>query len=298
MALVALLYHCVRESDEPWPGDDLLRLSVSQRRFREHLEMCAATAEIVDLGTALRHAPSLERSKNRYVTVTFDDGYIGSLRLAEAALAEVTGCAATVFVPGAHCEAGEPFWWDAFGVASATGAWKEAPPEDPLATLRRLRRLRHHEAHAEVRQMVLPDAWSTPDRPGAWAELRELNPRHLTVGSHGWWHENLSLLPLPELRRDLRAAAARLADTGLDTVPAVAYPFGREGFVEWEQLREVVGVQHCYGVTSEPGRLLHPPTNPLTMRRLIVDDIEATALREKLDQIFPAAGTPEPGAAA
>lgn len=287
MALVALLYHCVRETDEPWHGDELLRLSVSQRRFREHLSMLADTAEIVDLPTALRHASSLESSKNRYVTVTFDDGYIDSLRLAEAAMAEVTSCAATVFVPAGHCEAGEPFWWDALGVAAATGAWKETAPEDPLPLLRRLRKLRHADALAEVRELVLPDAWELcPDRPGTWAELRELNPRHLTVGSHGWWHENLSLLPLPELTHDLRAAAVKIADAGLPVTSAVAYPFGREGFIEWEQLREVVGLEHCYGMMSEPGRLMHPPTNPLTLRRLIVDDIEAPALRELLDQIF------------
>jgi len=287
MALVTLLYHEVRENDTPWPGDSLLRLSVSMRRLREHVSAIAERMEILDLGDALRHGPGLERSKNRYITLTFDDGYIGSLRRAQQVLAEV-GCTATAFVSAAHCDSGEPFWWDALGAATDSGAWKEGPPADPLQTLRKLRHLRYREAKAVVARQVMPDAWSMCcDHPGSWRELADLDPRQFSVASHGWWHEDFSLLPLPELRRDLRAASTRLGASRLSVIPAVAYPFGGDGFVTWEQLREVVGLEHCYGMLVQAGRTRGArPSHPLTLKRFIVNDIEASELLSQLDGLF------------
>lgn len=287
MTLAALLYHAVRPSDASWAGDALLRLSVSDREFRGHLAALGSYAELVDLTTALRHGRSLDRSTNRYLTITFDDAYAISLEVAQQALREA-GAPAAVFVPGAHVTDPRPYWWDAVGVAAGTGAWLDAPPDDALDVLRELRKLRHADALDAVRKLVAPEVWaSCPDGPASVQRLGRLDPAVFTVASHGWWHENLSLVPDSELRRDLRAAGAVLADLGLPVAPALAYPFGREGFVSWEQIRDIVGLEHCYGMLSETGRMYGvPPTNPLALRRCYADHTDPAALVTDLDAVL------------
>ncbi|GAA2832517.1 polysaccharide deacetylase family protein [Crossiella cryophila] len=284
MTVVALLYHCVRPSEQAWPGDDLLRLSVGDHRFREQLKTLAANAEVLELSVALRHGPSLERSRNLYVTITFDDAYARTLELAQAAIRDTVGVPATVFVPAAHCAREQPYWWDVFGRAHGVRGWRDAAPADPAATLRELRGLRYAEAEARVLDLVRPEVVAQcPDRAATWAELAALDHEHLRFGSHGWWHENLSLLSLRELDHALREAHAAITGAGLPTVSALAYPFGRESDITWEQIREVVGLRHAYGLLSEAGRLMGAPaTNPLALRRVFADDIPPEDLLRRI----------------
>lgn len=264
---------------------------VSERTFREHLGVLAANAEIIDLRVALRHGMSLEKSKNRYIAISLDDGYIESSRLAQEALRD-HGCQATVFVCAAHCDAGAPFWWDALEVAGMAGGWRDGTPADLAETRRALRGLRYADAVRKVRELVVPQAWqSCPDRPATWEQLRGLDSRFLTVASHGWWHESLRLLSMAELRRDLSAAAAGIAASGLPSAQAIAYPFGLEGFVTWEQIREVVGLYYCYGLVAGPRR---PPRDeaetPLALHRFPVEDVTASTLLDQVNTIFGEVG--------
>ena len=102
---VILNYHRVADLEsDPWG------VAVSRQHFSEHLEV------IRRLGLAVRLKDLVEahrrrRMPRRSVVLTFDDGYLDSLRDAKPCL-ERAGIPATFYVTTARFAARREYWWD------------------------------------------------------------------------------------------------------------------------------------------------------------------------------------------
>jgi peptidoglycan/xylan/chitin deacetylase (PgdA/CDA1 family) len=123
----------------------------------------------------------------RSVVVTFDDGFLSTLR-AKPILDEV-GFPATLFVVTEFVDSGEPLAWDGIG------------------------------AHVWTREQV------KELQPLSWSDLDALVSAGWEVGSHTVRHRNLLALDADELERELRESrdVIRARVGGGETV---AYPFG------------------------------------------------------------------------
>lgn len=102
---IILLYHRITDDDnDPWG------MNVSPARFAEHMETLAAEVEALALSDAVRSLTS-RRALERFVSVTFDDGYADNLTVAKPILTRL-GIPSTMFVPTTYVDSGEEFWWD------------------------------------------------------------------------------------------------------------------------------------------------------------------------------------------
>jgi peptidoglycan/xylan/chitin deacetylase (PgdA/CDA1 family) len=102
---VVLLYH--RVADEQ---SDPYGLCITPAHFEEHLQVIRAVASPLALGDVAR---SLRGGSlpDRFVCVTFDDGYVDNLRVAEPLLRR-HDVPATVFVTTGASGRDREFWWD------------------------------------------------------------------------------------------------------------------------------------------------------------------------------------------
>jgi peptidoglycan/xylan/chitin deacetylase (PgdA/CDA1 family) len=165
---VILLYHRVAD-----PPSDPWALSVSPKRFAEHIDVLrrhARTARLLDL---IRDDP--RTAHDRAVAVTFDDGYADNLHVARPLL-ERFDVPCTFFLASGHIGCGEQFWWDQ--LARALLETRCIPP-----TLRLTVGGRHHRwelgASAESSDNdVIRDrrwlAWGQADRGPRHTAFREL----------------------------------------------------------------------------------------------------------------------------
>ena len=103
---IILLYHRVAEDDaDPWG------MNVSPARFAEHMETLAGAGfGALPLSDAVRSLNS-HRPLDRFVSVTFDDGYADNLTVAKPIM-ERLGIPATLFVPTTYVDTGQELWWD------------------------------------------------------------------------------------------------------------------------------------------------------------------------------------------
>ena len=100
-----LMYHRITEPDlDPWG------LSVSPQHFAEQLDVINKYFHPLTMQELLRH---LERGKvpNRFVVVTFDDGYVDNLLNAKPLL-EHFNVPATIFLVTEALVEDRNFWWD------------------------------------------------------------------------------------------------------------------------------------------------------------------------------------------
>jgi peptidoglycan/xylan/chitin deacetylase (PgdA/CDA1 family) len=102
---LVLLYHRVAE-----PEADPQLLSVSPRRFDEHLEALKRHFGVVSLAE-LERGLDARKLPARTVVLTFDDGYADNLLAARPILAR-HGAPATVYVSSGGIGGAGEFWWD------------------------------------------------------------------------------------------------------------------------------------------------------------------------------------------
>ena len=103
---IILLYHRVSEDDiDPWG------MNVTPARFAEQMEALAASeVGALPLADAVRSLTS-HRALDRFVSVTFDDGYADNLAVAKPIM-EKLGIPATVYVPTTYVDERQELWWD------------------------------------------------------------------------------------------------------------------------------------------------------------------------------------------
>lgn len=102
---VILLYHRIAQNEyDPW------ELNVSPELFADQMQALARLGDLIPLAEAVRSLHD-RKTPDRFVSVTFDDGYADNLTVAKPILAQL-GIPATLFVPTAYMDSGQELWWD------------------------------------------------------------------------------------------------------------------------------------------------------------------------------------------
>jgi peptidoglycan/xylan/chitin deacetylase (PgdA/CDA1 family) len=211
-----LSYHNIVPDERPRRGDDSLHLPLSQ--FRSHLEMLAEVAEVVPLDDLLA---SPHPGGRPLVSITFDDAYVGAVRLGLAELRK-SGFACTVFCAVGLLD-GHAFWWDRW-LDSRSGA-SASFRTFALESLKGFTPL--VDAYAEE-QGFTPweaDEWC---RSASDDELREaVAGGSAVVGSHTLLHRNLGAVFDRAVLEDDLVEAKRWVDSfGVGGTSALCLPYG------------------------------------------------------------------------
>jgi peptidoglycan/xylan/chitin deacetylase (PgdA/CDA1 family) len=211
--ILVLAYHNVLRADERSSGERSLHLP--WRQFVRQLDALERGHHVVPLTGVLEDRTSARRPN---VVITFDDAYRGAVAVAAPELAR-RGMPATIFVaPGLL---GRYTWWDQLA-DSRTGRVPAATRDralaeyagDGAAILRALRT-------SEVRPDGDAPRIATEDELFAAAAIPGI-----TFGSHTWTHANLSVLPAPDVDRELRSSLEWLRARFTCSIPWLSYPYG------------------------------------------------------------------------
>lgn len=289
MSVVVLLYHKLLD-DRRRAAADPERLSVADTTFQRQLAVLAAEAEVVPLWLALARGPALARSRSRFASLTFDDGYRTTLERAAPALREA-GMSATVFVSPGHASRPRPYWWDRLTVLRETGLIEDRAWEADVEPW--LRSLEYAAASAWVDSLA-PEEYPerVPDAdvvPAGWDQLRRLDRSAFDMGCHALHHDCLAALPVSRVRRELRQAACTFRYERVPAVPALAYPYGYAGCVTTEQVQRAVAPTFAWALSSVRGRLFEPGfTDPYFLPRVYAEEWTADRFRTELRRAFDA----------
>jgi peptidoglycan/xylan/chitin deacetylase (PgdA/CDA1 family) len=212
--VLVLAYHNVIASvGEAARGDRSLH--ITQDRLHEQLGRLSRTHQFIPLDEV--YGPTAGRAR---VAVTFDDAYLGAIRLGAAVLAELR-IPATIFVAPGRL-GGQHFWWDRLG-------WNG--PLDPRFRERALTDLKGKERFVLNAASIPPSDEPLPvEYATATAEELDavLGMDGMALGSHSWSHPNLAELEAGELEEELGRPRAWLHDRyGDRVVDWLSYPYGR-----------------------------------------------------------------------
>ncbi len=211
-----LSYHNIVPDNRSHRGD--ISLHLTQSAFRAHLASLAAACDVVPLDELLT---TLTPTGKPLVSITFDDGYVGAVRLGLAEL-KTFGFPSTMFcAPGLLN--GQTFWWD---------RWLD-PKSGAPASFRSiaLTDLNGHgprvNAHAESLGLTPweGDEWSRSVEEG---ELKAVAAAgECTIGSHTLLHRNLaSKIASEDLLDDLAQAREWVETFGDRATHALCLPYG------------------------------------------------------------------------
>jgi peptidoglycan/xylan/chitin deacetylase (PgdA/CDA1 family) len=175
--ILVLCYHAI---DETWPAD----LSVTPAAFERQLDfLLDHEFEFTTFGQAVTSPPA-----RRTAAITFDDAFRSVIEAAFPLLQD-RQLVATLFVPTAFVDRGDPASWD--GVARWLGS--------------------EHE------QKMLPLSQS---------ELIELGSNGWEIGSHTCTHPRLTQLGDRELAWELDSSRRRCRELAARPCLTLAYPYG------------------------------------------------------------------------
>jgi peptidoglycan/xylan/chitin deacetylase (PgdA/CDA1 family) len=247
---LVLAYHNVVPDGEGVPGDRSLHLSLGD--FRRQLDLVQRHGEVIPLeeawGPAANDVP-------RFV-LTFDDAYRGTILVALPELA-ARGLSATIFVPPGLL-GGEAFWWDAVPVSG----WENPTPMEELRG--EADRVRRWALEQGMELRSIPHM----QLPCTVEELREATTqRGIRLGCHTWDHPNLERLSAGEIRDQMSRNLTWLEESGLPTVPWVAYPYGKTSGTVRQVVREL-GLSG--GLRVDGGWLPLEPGDPFDVPRINV----------------------------
>jgi peptidoglycan/xylan/chitin deacetylase (PgdA/CDA1 family) len=259
-----LMYHRLGEdSFDPWG------LVVAPELFREQLKWLSANRTVLPLDKfAECHRDG--RLPPDAIAITFDDGYECTAKHG-APMLEEAGIAATVFIPAALIERGEPFWWDELqnlvlghdgealvldGQPVSLGC-KQAEDSrwDPGDRPRTPRQRAFHSlwailrakppaelagAMADLRRQAGASEVKTQPRPMTVDQVRATASERIAFGSHAMTHPWLASLEDAEKEREILNSVER-CHAIVGTAPRTfAYPYGNFDAAS-ERLAEAAG---------------------------------------------------------
>lgn len=231
------------------------------RGFERQLRFLKKHFEIVPLSALVDSLEAPTVPLRRKVAITFDDGLRSNVEVAYPVL-ERLGVPATFFVCPQLIERGEWLWnhearqrllrlaslenlaWDTGGPAAVEPyiAWMKTLPLS-------LRRQIEERVRAVTPGFVANAAEKRDFDLAGWDELRKLDPRVVTIGSHTLTHPILPSLDDLELEREV-GDSRRVLEARLDrTVDLFAYPNGDQTFA----VRECVRRHYRAAVSVEEG---------------------------------------------
>jgi peptidoglycan/xylan/chitin deacetylase (PgdA/CDA1 family) len=235
-----LLYHRVNDSNVPLSIDTLDTAS-----FARQIEYLARTFTVCDLDDIRARLESDRALPPRCAAITFDDGYRDNYEHAFPALRS-RGIPATIFLTAGNIDRREPLWFErvlaAFrrtkrsslplddGSSRPLGGWdekwraalgllldfKNREIEDRTARILRLHETLDVDPGAEEPDLLL-----------TWDEIRHMEGKGITLGSHTMTHLSLAQCA-PERARWELTESRRLIEERVGTpVRLLAYPHGK-----------------------------------------------------------------------
>lgn len=210
---LVLAYHNVLPDGEPAAGD--LSLHLPRHAFARQLDALGQTHDVVAI-TALDETQVSNRPR---AVITFDDAYAGALTCGVDELV-ARGMPATIFVaPGLL---GSVTWWDVLAARSG-GVIPDDVRERALGALGgRTRSI----LGGDTAVTIAPGPASSA-RIGTESQLVKAAARPgISIGSHTWWHPNLSSLDAASLDAELTRSRQWLEGRFPRMVPWVSYPYG------------------------------------------------------------------------
>lgn len=293
-----LLYHRIAE-----PEDDPFRLCVSPEHFEDQLERVRATYRVATLEEVVA---GLDQPPGQApcVAVTFDDGYLDNLEVAEP-IASRLDVPLTLFVTVQPVLSGTRFWWDELAerILQATGfgelsltigsrrrRFPVASPGERARTCVKLHGLLRTLAVAE-RAAVLDQLPALGHdervRPLTAEELRRLARRPgVKVGSHTLTHPALTSVDAAARERELVESRRELERVLGDTVDLVSYPYGRGADLDEEVVRCAAEAGYTAACTTVQ-RQVTSTSRRLALPRLTVADTSGDELLRVLRGVVP-----------
>jgi len=287
--LCILMYHGVLpEVRVPAAYGDLF---VSAGDFRKHLRHLKHRYQPLSLDEMVATIGANKPFPPRAVSVTFDDGYENTVKVAVPLLAEA-GIPATVFVPSDLIGTGRYLWFDCLRLlvlrAWQTGMSCDLAPGIQVRAVAPLAQESHFlglsarildlpvaarsTVQAEIERLIDRDDLSVQFPEFAlttWAALRTAAEGGiLSVGSHARAHGDLSGMSLPQQTEDLRASRQRIEQEIARPCVSIAYPYGR-----WNADTIVAAREAGYrcALTVENG-FNELSTDPFRLRRIMAGD--------------------------
>jgi peptidoglycan/xylan/chitin deacetylase (PgdA/CDA1 family) len=232
--------------------------------------------QVVPLADLVLHK---NRNLNGKLAITFDDGLRNNVEVAYPILKSY-GVPATFFACPGLIERGGWLWNQ-----EARQRLRRLAPEahqelafelgsgaDVESIIHRMKRLPLREReYAETRiREATPDFASTAEERhefdlAGWDDLRALDPRIVTIGSHTLTHPILPNLGLPEIENEVGGSRRMLEERLGRAVELFAYPNGDLD----ERVRACVRTQYTAAVTVEEG-MVEPDCDPHLLPRLNV----------------------------
>jgi len=248
--LIILVYHKILNSADD-SFTDPLQISVSEKRFNEHLSFINREFVLIDLEKGLN--TKIVQSPTIYVAITFDDGYKYSLQLADSIL-YANKAKATAFICPIHCDNPEIFWWDRFADMYIKKYETENQRKKIWRLHQKLIRGRYDDA-ARKMTVLHPDISDTHrcDITSSWDDLSELSKEVFTFACHGLKHDWFPSMTANELERDLIAAKQMIIENGINAQSILAYPYGYRECVLMTHVSEVIASHFKWGMIAEPG---------------------------------------------
>lgn len=300
-----LVYHRVGDATLD-PAGQL----VAPGRFEAQLQALRERYTIVSL-PELVATQRTRRYVDGTVAITFDDGYVDNLTLAQP-IAQRLGVPLTVFVTLTPIMDGQPFWWDELA-RLLLGAVK--PPDsvvldlpdgrtlgtttfaERLTAYRELHPIMKRQEPSARRQLLdMLRAWAgelqddgDSGRPMTVDELRTLSRRPgITLGTHTLTHPMLSVLDSASQRHELVRSRQQLASLTGYPVTLMAYPYGKHADLN----RHTASVARTAGyeaACTTTGTWIGPWSDPYRLPRITVHDWSAEQLLARLDAVFRSA---------
>jgi peptidoglycan/xylan/chitin deacetylase (PgdA/CDA1 family) len=296
-----LLYHRIAASDA-----DPFDLCVRPERFADHLRALQAIGRAVPLSELPRRLES-SREGERFVAITFDDGYADNLHAGLPILTRF-GVPATVFAAAGTIGDVRPFWWDELAAAVMGPSAPAGLTVEVGGSVRRFelgdageRKAVYTELWRSLRVLPGPARRRVLDRlpgsssRGAAAEdsrplsrdelVRLASDPLIELGAHTVTHPVLSALSVVDQRREVLASKRFLEEVADRSVDAFSYPYGRRvdfGPDTTELVRESGFACAC---TNEPAAV-DATSSPFELPRVMVWDRSGDELVEHLERTY------------
>jgi peptidoglycan/xylan/chitin deacetylase (PgdA/CDA1 family) len=250
---VILAYHNVIPDNETPTGAASAQLPLSS--FQAQLDLLQDLCEILPLSEILS-ASAGGPARGFRASITFDDAYAGTVRVALPELAK-RGLPATVFVPTGFL-GGRSFWWDDLLMTGWEG------DRVPLVALAgddaRVRAWAGDRTRAPRQGPHQVTAYASELSSAASTGL-------VTFAAHTENHRNLAELDPEEVRLELEASRAWLQERGLPTIPWIAYPYGLST-PQVRHMARTLGFEA--GVAVSGGWIPRPLPSPMNLPRVNV----------------------------
>jgi len=236
--------------------------------FERQLRFLMRQFEIVPLAALADALESETAPLRRRVALTFDDGLRSNVEVAYPVLRRL-GVPATFFVCPALVDHGRWLWNHEARQRLQRLPLKAEEIEAKVESMKRLDmadRMREEERIRAATPGFAPTAAERSDFDlASWEELRRLDPRVVTIGSHTLTHPILTSLDAVALEREV-AQSRRLLETRLGRpVELFAYPNGDQSAA----VRECVRRHYRAAVSVEEG-WVGPLCDPYLMPRVSV----------------------------